>query len=763
MAQENAFGAPQAGPNSDPTFSFSVGAPPTLQLPQQASVSAGIRGGDTVNPGGTQGQLSSDTPKDATTDILLKVGQSLLAPKLKELKINAYITGMQRAAQGEAVTDIVKEQPWYTKIFGDTDVVEGARAYTGHIAAQNTVTALDERMRDLRKLPPAEATAAMTQAVKDGLTGDPGTDISIMSTLTQQLPLLMRRQAKEHYAYTQERAAGAQSAAFNAGAGGLQRALADPTSTAEDKAQARALFRSSVQPVPGQDTEGWLGMQAKLLSEAALGGKFHVVHTILGDDGENPGLLQAFSVEQRKSIQSALDTGEALAKSKYSLAYGDKLAALYADAKRGVEGDSASLTGKAVDDFNKQYSQATGSIAGLISPAERLGLVSGKALQVFDARVANAEAARKEYDTAQRQAAASRLDNAKEAAKLDTERRMKAELHAAAAGGYLGQIVNNPGYSKMVFDTIVPMYQSLPPEQQDRMLAANTANNYTIGAIRDALDGGLKADLASGELTPEVQARIAAYERLYAKNPATASDYYPSHDTKLAGYLTDISQGMTKQGAFNKRFLGTSQESSLNAKDMVKAVEAITSDYNSWLPGWAGGQKMAPGQARRAAIELGGSISMWQGSLGDIQKATAMALHTAKNHTGQGVELVGGYTVTYGKGAKSIQNYLAYTPGPNGEDPIPQDKLHSVVSDAIETELYGSGEKVGILRAKTSDIFVNRIDVKGGPPLLELHAIIDGVPKRGLVSVGSMYKPRRKDVTRGADVVFAEPGQQLTE
>ncbi len=752
----NIAGAPQAGVDTQPTFSFSQEGTPQLQIGEETKLRGGVQGGDA--PGGLMQAQALPPPKaNPTLELLSLVGQELLAPKMKELKMQGFVRGMQRAAQGEAVTDMARDQPWYAKLFGDTDAVEGARAYAGATAAQNTLNTIDQDMGNLRQLPPEKANEVIVQAMNAGLTGDAATDMAVMGTLVQQLPTVMRRQAKEYYAYIQERAMGAQAAAFSAGATLVQSVLRAPNVSQDDIVSTKQQFRMNAQPVPGQDMDNYLTQQAKLLSVAAHRGDFHAVNAIVEPEGDYPGMMGVFTPEQQRSIQSAIDTGEARARARFSTKHGNQLAALKADAARGLEGDTAVNTGHAIDAFNEQYMRDTGSSRGIIGPEERAGMVSGKALQVMDARVANAKAAGAAYDRAQQEAEKHSMSEMKQVAVKEAAERLDAELWAATTSGDLGQLLNNPGYSSRVFTAVVPRFLEMNEEEQVSILALNTRNLTTIDPIKQALDGGLVNELAGGQLTPEVQKRLASAKRLYEKNPATMADYYPSNSKKIVGYLADINLGMTEAGAFNKRFLRPAQESSLSDTQLVKVIGDITSEYNSYLPGFLGGQKLEPGQARRAAIELQGAINTWHGATGDVGSAVKMAMTTAKTEGGRGIEFTGGFVTTFGKDQLPMQHILATTVGPNGEDPIPSDKASKLLKEAISRELYGDGGTTGILSNKTSDVFVHRVDGTSKYPLLEIHAIIDGIPKRGFVNTSKLYKARQVPAVPKVESTTAEP------
>src|SRR6478752_1039791 len=166
MAGENTLGAPTEGLGQRVTFAFDAGgAVPQLSLGNRGDIQAGVRGGGTVNAGGTQNR-GVVLEKNETFDFIAGLADKAVKVDMQRRKTQAFVTGMQRAAAVEAVSDIAAQQPWYSKLFGDSDTVEGARQYASHTIAQTTVAQMEEEMPQLRQMSPLEAQNYFTDSVK---------------------------------------------------------------------------------------------------------------------------------------------------------------------------------------------------------------------------------------------------------------------------------------------------------------------------------------------------------------------------------------------------------------------------------------------------------------------------------------------------------------------------------------------------------------------------------------------------------------------
>lgn len=213
--QENALGAPTEGLGQTVTFAAnSQGGMSQASAGRQVQQRTEVQGGFGGNVNKAL-QIPEQGP-DPTMQVLFKMGASILAPAIKAEQEAGFVRGMQRAAAGQAVTDIVEEQPWYSKAFGTTDVVDGARAYTAFTKASEISTSIQAAMPELRKLSGPQFAEHIQKTVASTRTGDDATDAMVFQQAMRSMPEQMAQQTKHHYVYQQERMADAQRAAMGA-------------------------------------------------------------------------------------------------------------------------------------------------------------------------------------------------------------------------------------------------------------------------------------------------------------------------------------------------------------------------------------------------------------------------------------------------------------------------------------------------------------------------------------------------------------------
>ena len=256
--QDNNLGAPSEGFGQTVTFAFHPdgGGVPRLGGENPVQLRAGVQGDPSVGDGRTMSPGVQLPKSDPTMAALLKIGGGVIAPYIKQHQQEKFIEGMQRAMAGEAVQDIAKSEPWYANLFGNSDVVEGARAYKASAAVSDVIGQMEADMPNLRKMGSQDATSYFNQRVQNGLTGDASTDMHIMRAVQQQLPSLMKRQAKEHYGWQQEEASKAESDARWKAAKSLQEGavgLANGTITNDEFLGRQGAFAQLLLPAAGRD------------------------------------------------------------------------------------------------------------------------------------------------------------------------------------------------------------------------------------------------------------------------------------------------------------------------------------------------------------------------------------------------------------------------------------------------------------------------------------------------------------------------------
>ena len=312
-------------------------------------------------------QITPTAPADRTFEFLATVGKQLIAPKVEEMRKSAFLTGMQRAASGEALVEIVNEQPWYSNIFGQTPLVEGARAFSVQAGVNKFIAEQDANMAQLRQMSPDQIPEVMMGAMNKLTTGDPATDTLMQGEIIKQMPDLIRRQTRENYKYLQEQAVEKRIGAWQGTSTSLQIASqADPGLYLPDELDRRkGNFLSSLIPTEGADLDSWASSLIDFTKGAAEAGEFHSINTM-----REAGIFQYMKAKDRTVVEKALSTYEKQHAASSIGNYSSRLAKLQFDAANG------NLSAKEVEDefdaIDSEYQRLSGNSQPLIPRSSRV-------------------------------------------------------------------------------------------------------------------------------------------------------------------------------------------------------------------------------------------------------------------------------------------------------------------------------------------------------------------------------------------------------
>lgn len=369
MANDNTLGAPTEGLGQTVTFAARGGGG---QSQAQGSQRQGMRNNSTG--GGAQLtaralQIPQAEP-DGTMQALMKLGGEIIRPRLEQERTAAYVQGMQKAAQGQAITEIVDEQPWYSQLFGSTSLVDGARAYTASAKASSVAAGMEADMENLRKMSADEFGNYATQAITKNQTGDPTTDMMLAQQISATLPAVMKGQAKAHLRYQQEQLEGsmasAQTSAF-ARLGIVDAASRKPGSTKEpDDVLGDFIGAIGVLEVPADMKPE---LHDKILATSAgqaIGDGNFAAYTLLKDSGKLAKMEPTAAYQVERAYNAASNKAKLTVPNELL----DQVANFRTLARR--PGISDEDIHKGAESINEQYTKMTGDTDKFLSNAVTL-------------------------------------------------------------------------------------------------------------------------------------------------------------------------------------------------------------------------------------------------------------------------------------------------------------------------------------------------------------------------------------------------------
>jgi hypothetical protein len=662
MAKDNTLGAPTEGLGQTVTFGVKADSRvPTLDAPSRGTSRGGVHGSP-VTGGVQQAPHLVEQPRDPTFGLLMKMAGAALKPHIEKARTEAFVTGMQRAASGEAVKDIAEGEPWYASVFGDSDVVEGARAYSAQATAAAAAGAIEDSMADVRKLTPEQATGYYNELVSKHLTGDAATDQAVLQGFARTLPATMRRQAKEHYAYRQEEASKAESAAFLSASDLLQKraATTGPQMQTDEEYAAEAVkLIAGMRPPVGRDIESWTKARTNDILSLAQAGKFHAVTAV-----RNSGMFGMLPPEARTKIESALDQAENRTITSKLFEYAPELARVAAEAEVFSTDLDPERTTAELRSLNERFKKETGIDRDLLSLDKSSGIIK-------DARVTILREGERRIREAETEAAKA----TDAAGKKAIEEGGALQAIALGQAGPAARSLPDGVVHGMFRKSWVAAGAAGGPGAQAQMMflnftGAGTGDGYVNPQVKDAYER--RVELSIGATMPAEFLNLhAEYRALKAQHPALADAYFGKHADRMARFdelLTDGKPGergeelafaqALSQEAPRKRQLSDKQRG-----QMTKTLES-QHDAADWK---ILSQQREPLRGDQSTQAVAGIENFIEGVMTrpgvSSEEGVRLALERAKRERGD--DLLGGFYVRGpGPGAQPLSNMLkTFRPG----------------------------------------------------------------------------------------------------
>lgn len=374
---EKGQGSEERGPG---TFTFAPPATPQAQGSNAVMAKAGYQ---TVQSVG--GLSTYNEQGDKTAAALFGFAETMLKPVAQEVAARKFLEGQQRAASGEALTEIVNTQPWYSKIFGPSSAVEGARQYSLDAQAAKFDAAVQNAMPSMRNTSPDELPAIIQKMSKEFQTGDQATDAQLGLRLTKVLPNLIQAHTREYYKAQQEHAYSQRFDAAQQNATSLQIVSQDPMASDDDKQLRQANFLQGFVLPAGVDPESHKQFVATSLTSLAEAGQFHAVNVAL-----NSGVMQSLPPEKRLQVERAVNQFKKQHAAEARDGYAKDFAQVYDRARNDPE-YSAENVMQDYDALNAKYASLSGNDQPLVAGTARAATAQS-ALAAYWQRIRQGEA-----------------------------------------------------------------------------------------------------------------------------------------------------------------------------------------------------------------------------------------------------------------------------------------------------------------------------------------------------------------------------------
>ena len=374
---EKGQGSEERGPG---TFTFAPPATPQAQGSNAVMAKAGYQTAQSVG-----GLTQYNEGGDKTAAAIFGFAETLLKPVAAEVAERKFLEGVQRASSGEALTEIVNTQPWYSKIFGPSSAVEGARQYSLDAQAAKFDAAVQQAMPSLRNTSPDELPGIIQKMSKEFETGDPTTDAQLGLRLTKVLPNLIQAHTREYYKARQEQADSQRLDAAQQNATSLQIVSQDPMASDDDKQLRQANFLQGYILPNGVDPESHKQFVATSLASLAEAGQFHALNTAM-----QAGVASMLPPEKRLQLERSINQFKKQHAADARDSYAKDFAQVYDRARNDPE-YSAENVMQDYDDLNAKYASLSGNDQPLVSGTTRASTAQS-ALAAYWQRIRQGEA-----------------------------------------------------------------------------------------------------------------------------------------------------------------------------------------------------------------------------------------------------------------------------------------------------------------------------------------------------------------------------------
>ncbi len=537
-----------------------------------------------------------------TVDWLMKSAGNVVEPYVKAYQNQQVMKGISEVAAGKSMDQIRQEQPWYSRIFGDSDLVTAASAYTAQTKVDTFITNIQNSIPNSANMSPEQFRNYMTQAWTDMQSGNMVDDAVMNQQFLNASNGLFEQWQKQNYKNLQVQAKTAQQGAFDskiATYGSKARAYGvDQTVSHDDLLKSQAELIAGLQPIDGQTQEAWDDNLTTAVQSAAQSGNFHAIQAIKAS-----GLLDHLPPATKVQLQSFINTQEGVQGGvvRISPKYAAQIQQLQLENRTGSLRPEDVIARVGV--INTQAANEFGFTQPLIGNDEVAAWMN-----VSTDLVANEVNRQRMADISEAKQNAQRQANL--TAKVALEgREANIAANRFSSGGLIPSGESTDTIQKVAPQTFDAMEQQQPGSGYASMVNLYANNN---GLVIKGLQARFNASLNLAdktEWTPEFDENVvkpfAQMKSQYGGDNAAAAYYGPENYRKVSNYLAAMRNGIPQAMAYHEAFVAPERlgdPGTVNKKDRDSLASQVDPGWYSKVKATIGLGNAVPGQAARNRI-----------------------------------------------------------------------------------------------------------------------------------------------------------------
>jgi len=560
----------------------------------------------------------------STMDLVMSLGGAVLNKAVEKRQTEQFLVGAQRVAQGDALKDIIDEQPWYTNIFGPSAEVRGAQTIAQISQVDKYTQNLYADMPRLQTMSQEDIGREVNGKMLNFLTGDAATDAVIQQKMVESSGDFYKAHTKAHYKWTQTTMQQQVAGMMTSSAGAFQaasRQRREGTLSEKDFATLQTRAAQSLIPLAGQSPESYWAAVEEATTAAMADGNHHYAGVVFSS-----GLLDSAPVEVKTKLLDARVKYEARTREREGfLEFGAAIGELKGRARAGVM--SPAQVAQEVGRMNEIFRASTGIEGDLFTRKEFSSALAGNYAALYKKQEKRQE------------------DSSKVQAKLGLQQEAL-ELWRAGAGS------NAVWAGHKLEDFNVASYSAIRTDMASGAdWATGVVENYNTGAgfvnrmLQNDVQAGMRVAKLEGHpggaLRNTYQLTKAIMDKPGGKAAALA--YLGEDDgIRMIKYDSLLQTDMPEEIAFQVAFGQPLQKGRKSTDDDVtsKIDKVVQGQGAGWIGELLGDKPLSPSAQRLITDRIGRNYDLLGNNLTLGDEATiAIAMDVTK----QEVDVLGSY------------------------------------------------------------------------------------------------------------------------